>query len=209
MNTVNWRPISDPPTKSGYVLLAVTHHQVPMVLMGHCKIRKNDYPYFSEDVYRGNGVAITHWAEVPKHPLEEMALAAQDNHDENGSTRPEVERFCVVFRDKRLMVHRNGEPYSIYPPLSKHRVELLESIADWQKRGADVQLYHNPPPQNTDVCDLPDADVISITAETVGPYRCKHDGPGTGCSDSEDGSCSACPHGVDMSKEKESEVMPE
>jgi hypothetical protein len=65
---IQWNPITKPPKESGYVLLAMTHHNIPMVIEGFCKIHKGGYPVFKEDVYRGSGVAITHWAAMPTHP---------------------------------------------------------------------------------------------------------------------------------------------
>jgi hypothetical protein len=68
---IQWNPVTKPPKESGYVLLAITHHNIPMVLMGFCKILKGEAPVFKEDVYNGTGVAITHWAAVPPHPYAE------------------------------------------------------------------------------------------------------------------------------------------
>ena len=65
-----WKPITEPPEKSGYVLIAGTHHRMPVVLMGFCKIYKDGNATFSEDVYHGNGVQITHWMPKPRHPWE-------------------------------------------------------------------------------------------------------------------------------------------
>ena len=44
--------------------------------------------------------------------------------------------------------------------------------------------------------------ITSISVTEVGPYVCRYEGEGTGCSDSPDGTCSACGHSSDMSKEK-------
>jgi hypothetical protein len=63
-----WNPITKPPKENGYVLLAITHHNIPMVLMGFCQIRKGGVPVFKEEVYHGSGVAITHWMALPPHP---------------------------------------------------------------------------------------------------------------------------------------------
>lgn len=62
-----WKPLSEQPGKSGYVLLAITHHRIPMVVRGHYKSSADK---FSEDVYNGRGVAITHWMPLPKHPYD-------------------------------------------------------------------------------------------------------------------------------------------
>ncbi|MDR1073780.1 MAG: hypothetical protein LBL45_08920 [Treponema sp.] len=67
---VQWTPGTKPPNKNGYILLAITHHSIPMVLMGFCRIRKGEVPEFKEEVYHGSGVAITHWAALPPHPYE-------------------------------------------------------------------------------------------------------------------------------------------
>jgi len=64
---MEWRLLNDPPEQNGYVLLAITHHNIPMVLEGFCKIRE-DGARFTEQTYNGNGVAITHWMPLPKHP---------------------------------------------------------------------------------------------------------------------------------------------
>lgn len=65
-----WKPITEPPEKSGYVLLACTHHNIPVVLMGFCKIHQDGRPSYHEDTYNGNGIHITHWMPKPKHPYE-------------------------------------------------------------------------------------------------------------------------------------------
>ena len=68
-NKEGWRTINDPPSENGYVLLAITHHNIPMVVMGHCMII-GGHPRYKEEVYHGNSVIITHWMELPKHPFE-------------------------------------------------------------------------------------------------------------------------------------------
>jgi hypothetical protein len=65
---IQWKPVTNPPKESGYVLLAITHHDIPNVIMGFCKKHKEGPPVFKEDVYHGSGVAITHWAAMPTHP---------------------------------------------------------------------------------------------------------------------------------------------
>jgi hypothetical protein len=67
---IQWNPVTKPPKGNGYVLLAITHQNIPMVLMGFCRIRKGEAPEFKEEVYHGSGVAITHWAALPPHPDE-------------------------------------------------------------------------------------------------------------------------------------------
>jgi hypothetical protein len=61
MTEKQWKPINEPPTKSGYVLLAIYHHQLPMVIEGFCKVHSDGRAVFSEQTYYGNGVQITHW----------------------------------------------------------------------------------------------------------------------------------------------------
>ena len=72
-----WRSISNPPDKNGYVLLALTHHNVPAVLMGFCR-RRGVEAHFSEETYYGSGVIITHWAEVPLHPWQIRKMTNQE-----------------------------------------------------------------------------------------------------------------------------------
>ena len=64
---IEWKSISEPPKRNGYVLLAVMHHGIPYILMGHCNFR-NGSPDYKQDVFN-SGVTITHWAKLPKHPL--------------------------------------------------------------------------------------------------------------------------------------------
>jgi hypothetical protein len=66
----SWKPLSDPPSESGYILLACQHHDIPVVLMGHCLIGESGIPRFRENTYNGNGLRITHWMPLPKHPYE-------------------------------------------------------------------------------------------------------------------------------------------
>ena len=64
-----WKSINEPPKNSGYVLLACTHHDIPVVLMGFCKIHQDGRASYKEDIYN-NGIHITHWMPKPKHPYE-------------------------------------------------------------------------------------------------------------------------------------------
>ena len=66
-----WKPVTEPPEKSGYVLIAGYHHGVPKVLYGYCRSRSGsgESAYFKEDTYHGQGMAITHWMPLPEHPL--------------------------------------------------------------------------------------------------------------------------------------------
>ena len=68
-SVINWRPLSDPPKESGPVLLAMTHHDIPMVVMGFCRARKEAPPSFKEPYYNGMGVQMHFWAKPPKHPM--------------------------------------------------------------------------------------------------------------------------------------------
>jgi hypothetical protein len=79
--TIKWKPITDPPKKSGYVLLAITHHNIPMVLMGFCKLCRGELPVYKEEIYHGTGVAITHWADVPNHPYADEEGEKNDHTD--------------------------------------------------------------------------------------------------------------------------------
>jgi hypothetical protein len=65
---LEWKPINEPPEQSGYVLIAGSHHNIPMVMEGFCKIHQDGMPTYSENTYSGNGVVITHWMPLPKHP---------------------------------------------------------------------------------------------------------------------------------------------
>jgi hypothetical protein len=67
---LKWHLMSDPPKESNYVLLAITHHNIPEVVMGHCKLRPGSWPLFTEPFYSGVGVQMHYWAEMPKHPFE-------------------------------------------------------------------------------------------------------------------------------------------
>lgn len=63
-----WRPIAEPPEKSGYVLLAAYHHRtIPRVLYGFCKVT-DEGARFSPERYV-SGIVITHWMPLPKHPV--------------------------------------------------------------------------------------------------------------------------------------------
>ena len=66
---MKWQLVTEPPAKSGYVLLAGTHHRIPCVLYGFCKVFRDGTVRFTEDTYRGRGVVITHWLPLPEHPL--------------------------------------------------------------------------------------------------------------------------------------------
>ena len=80
--TIEWFPVTEPPEQSGYVLLAITHHNIPMVLMGFCKLRSDGPPVFKEETYSGNGVAISHWAKRPEHPWELSQQKKAEGSDE-------------------------------------------------------------------------------------------------------------------------------
>ena len=67
---MDWRPITEPPEKSGYVLLAAYHHRIPKVMYGFCKVYADNRAIFSEEFYHGRGLVITHWMPLPKHPME-------------------------------------------------------------------------------------------------------------------------------------------
>ena len=66
---IKWRSINDPPKESGYVLLAITHHDIQMVVYGHCLLRREGLPRFTEPFYSGYGVKMYYWAELPKFPI--------------------------------------------------------------------------------------------------------------------------------------------
>ena len=68
--TIEWFPVTESPEQSGYVLLAITHHNIPIVLMGFCRVREEDPPVFTEETFSGKGVNISHWAKKPEHPWE-------------------------------------------------------------------------------------------------------------------------------------------
>lgn len=63
-----WKPITEPPEQSGYVLIACYHHRLPKVLEGFCKVYGDGKAIFTENTYHGQGVNITHWMPLPKHP---------------------------------------------------------------------------------------------------------------------------------------------
>ena len=65
---INWQYISNPPEESGDVLLAMTHNNIPMVIMGFCKVRKEGLPVFSEPYYSGVNVQMNYWAKMPEYP---------------------------------------------------------------------------------------------------------------------------------------------
>jgi hypothetical protein len=69
-----WKPITEPPAKNCYVLLACTHHRIPIVLYGFCRVLGDGTARYTEDIYHGQGVAITHWMPLPRHPFAEEAL---------------------------------------------------------------------------------------------------------------------------------------
>jgi hypothetical protein len=80
---IQWKPLNKPPKESGYVLLAITHHKIPAVVMGFCKIHRTSqgvHAEFMDEVYHGNGVAITHYAKLPPHPY------AQEDADADKQT---------------------------------------------------------------------------------------------------------------------------
>jgi hypothetical protein len=59
-----WHNLSDPPKRSGYVLLAITHNNITHVVTGHyAKVADR----FRQDVYYQN-VQIDFWMELPEHP---------------------------------------------------------------------------------------------------------------------------------------------
>lgn len=64
-NIVNWHLISIPPKKSGYILLAIRHNNLPDVVMGHySKLRGfscKEYP-------QGVNTHFEYWAYKPEHP---------------------------------------------------------------------------------------------------------------------------------------------
>ncbi len=62
-----WRPITEPPDRNGYVLLAITHHNIPQVVQGFYQICQG-IPRYKEETYGGRGVQVTHWMPMPKHP---------------------------------------------------------------------------------------------------------------------------------------------
>jgi len=68
---MDWKPITEPPAKSGRILVACMHHRIPMVLEGHCKLTASG-PVYSENTYHGQGIAITHWMPLPMHPYAEQ-----------------------------------------------------------------------------------------------------------------------------------------
>ena len=65
---MEWKPLNTPPQKSGYVLLAGYHHNIPKVIYGHCKIYGDGTATYKEDIYNGQGASFTHWMELPAHP---------------------------------------------------------------------------------------------------------------------------------------------
>jgi hypothetical protein len=62
-----WHSLQDPPKENGYVLLAIEHHDIPMVVMAHYK----EGVGFKEEVYSGHGVQKNFWTEIPENPLGE------------------------------------------------------------------------------------------------------------------------------------------
>jgi hypothetical protein len=75
----NWKLINDPPQKSGYVLLAGCHHRIPKVLYGFCRVFSDGKASFTEDVYNGQGMAISHWMPLPEHPAIKSNLDEWEN----------------------------------------------------------------------------------------------------------------------------------
>ena len=69
---MKWKPLNMPPLQSGYVLLAGHHHRVPIVIYGHCKVYGDGTAIYREDIYNGQGVALSHWMPLPKHPEMEV-----------------------------------------------------------------------------------------------------------------------------------------
>ncbi len=67
---MEWKPVSKPPEKSGYVLLAGTHHNIPSVMYGFAKIYSDGTVGYKEETYMGRGVTLTHWMPLPRHPEE-------------------------------------------------------------------------------------------------------------------------------------------
>ena len=65
---MEWKSINNLPDKSGYVLLAGYHHNIPTVLQGYCKLNGDGTARYEEERYTGTGVTITHWMPLPEHP---------------------------------------------------------------------------------------------------------------------------------------------
>lgn len=148
--------------------------------------------------------AITHRADAEHHArkagatLDDLKTANEAAYKmlagQNG------DHYKLVFEDGRLMSYKNGQIHGSVPRLSSNNLTLVNHIGDWQKRGAEIQLYEKEP-EPEDISDR----IISIDVKTVGPFYCKDIAPGNHCEDSPDGTCSACPHGGDMSKDKAGE----
>lgn len=64
---MEWKPISEPPEKSGYVLIACTYHGKPVVLAGFCTVYHDGSAIFREP-YTGQSIVITHWMPLPNDP---------------------------------------------------------------------------------------------------------------------------------------------
>ncbi len=65
-----WRPITEPPDRNGYVLVAGYHHRtIPVVSLGHAKVHRDSGPTFTALEHERNMI-ITHWQPLPEHPGE-------------------------------------------------------------------------------------------------------------------------------------------
>jgi len=67
ITTIEWKSITEPPLTAGYVLLAITHNNIPAVIMGHYK----KYSGFTNETYDSGGhTQYYYWAAKPVSPLE-------------------------------------------------------------------------------------------------------------------------------------------
>lgn len=107
-------------------------------------------------------------------------------------------------RATELLIDSNPRASMLQKHLAIQHRQDAEHVA--RKFGATTVELNAANMEAHKVLAEPENDSIkSISVESVGPYRCKHDGHGTGCEDSPDGTCSACPHVADMSKEQNGE----